>query len=160
MKICTRCKKEKILSEFYKNKGYKDGLYSECKDCHHERGKKWRSNEQNRLKALEVSKQWYLKNPERHRVASLKSHLKKKYNMTIEEFEALKKEQGNRCLICKKVFILSSQTHIDHDHLTKEVRGILCTRCNFIVGMVEKESDIVMKAVKYVKRNTLKILEQ
>lgn len=32
-KICSKCKKEKPVSEFGKNKAKKDGLQAECKEC-------------------------------------------------------------------------------------------------------------------------------
>ena len=153
IKICFRCKKEKESTDFYRSKAIKSGFMNECKECNGERNKKWRIK--NKLKASKTSKEWALNNPERSRLLKLKSYLRRKYNITVEEFEKRKKAQQNRCLICEKVFVLSSQTHVDHNHSTKKVRGILCTRCNFIVGMVENEGDIILKSIEYIKRHEL-----
>ena len=41
MKRCTKCKEEKALEFFNKNKGKKDGLQTMCKDCSRSRSKKY-----------------------------------------------------------------------------------------------------------------------
>ena len=72
MKKCSRCKKEKPSTEFYKDKRSKSGLYSACKKCHYSLNKvgnlfraqkKWRIK--NRLKIREYYKAWCLRNPEK-----------------------------------------------------------------------------------------------
>ena len=60
-KICTKCKVEKPLSEFYKRSN-KDSLHSWCKLCKHESGKRWVAN--NREKHRQLCRTWYLDNRE------------------------------------------------------------------------------------------------
>jgi hypothetical protein len=51
-KICSRCKKEKSLNEFYKDKAHKDGLNNWCIDCWKLKGKKYRQNNVDKLRQI------------------------------------------------------------------------------------------------------------
>ena len=62
-KQCTKCKKEKNYSEFFKDKRTKDGLYSACKGCHYDSQKSWR--ERNRNNSNEYLKKWQKSNREK-----------------------------------------------------------------------------------------------
>jgi len=51
--------------------------------------------------------------------------------------------QGGRCAICRKrIRIDHPRTHIDHCHVCKMVRSVLCGPCNTIEGFVSKFSDV------------------
>ena len=63
-------------------------------------------------------------------------HLKRRYGLTYEEVEALRKAQGGFCAFCG--LKLNSLYFIDHDHYTNEVRGIVHPRCNTVLGLVEQ----------------------
>lgn len=63
MKICTKCKSEKSLSEFYKRSD-RDAYHSWCKQCKHKSGKSW--NERNKQKHSELNRKWYEENKEHH----------------------------------------------------------------------------------------------
>ena len=65
MKICSRCKIEKSVSEFYKDKSIKDGLNNKCKMCASEKNKRWRKA--NPEKKRELNKKWNEANPEKVR---------------------------------------------------------------------------------------------
>lgn len=53
-KICTKCGKQKLFSEFYKDKSGKHGVKSECKKCNIIRAKKY--NNAYKAKRLEYAK--------------------------------------------------------------------------------------------------------
>ena len=59
-KICARCKKEKLYSDFYKNKRAKDGLYHVCKECHIQ----YRSRDTYRKYERNYAKQFRKDNPQ------------------------------------------------------------------------------------------------
>lgn len=61
----------------------------------------------------------------------------RKYGLTPEGVEAKRVEQDNACAICGAEFIRTP--HIDHNHQTGEVRALLCTRCNILVGFLEHQ---------------------
>lgn len=58
----------------------------------------------------------------------------------------MKKEQGNRCLICKE----DVQLVIDHCHRTGIVRGLLCENCNRGLGMFKENVANLAVAANYL----------
>lgn len=60
--------------------------------------------------------------------------------------------QGNRCLCCKTMFGLLKGTRacVDHCHSTGQVRGILCTRCNFILGYANDSVEVLLTCARYL----------
>ena len=57
-----------------------------------------------------------------------------------------------RCAICgRHQSELSRKFAVDHDHKTGKIRGLLCARCNYIVGAVESNGDIIPMAKQYLK---------
>lgn len=55
-KVCTKCHQKKDLTEFYKNKGHKEGLRSNCKKCEALRHKKYVETHREKIKAID--KKW------------------------------------------------------------------------------------------------------
>lgn len=68
------------------------------------------------------------------------------YNIRLVDFERMKAEQGGTCALCGQIPTPSKDgkevLFVDHDHVTGQVRALLCRRCNLAVGWVEK-CDIV-----------------
>ena len=77
-------------------------------------------------------------------------HLKKRYGLTLEAFESMLNGQGRRCIICGSDQWGKLGPCVDHDHETGDIRGILCCRCNLVAGIIEKNSYLVKRFVKYL----------
>lgn len=98
------------------------------------------------------TKAWAAEHPSEWERSRRKSLLKKKYGLTLEDYDDILEEQGNVCAICgdppddPRGF----RAHIDHDHKTGRVRGILCTRCNHGLGNFKDSPEILRAAVKYL----------
>lgn len=75
--------------------------------------------------------------------------LRHRYGITSDEYQAKFEHQGGACAICYEV--KDYPLYVDHNHTTKEVRDLLCARCNTIVGSLE--SPLVEQAKKYVERH-------
>ncbi len=84
--------------------------------------------------------------------------LKKRYNLSIEQYNELFKKQRGRCAICFKVQ-QDKMLAVDHDHRCcpgakscgKCIRGLLCNNCNWVLGLIN-ESPIVLKEIqRYLK---------
>ena len=80
------------------------------------------------------------------KVSDRKSHLKRKYGLTLEEFDELLASQGGGCAICGK----PDADNVDHDHATGRVRGILCWNCNIAIGQLEDDSDRARAVAEYL----------
>lgn len=62
-------------------------------------------------------------------------------------------EQEGQCAICKKDLEWPHKdTHVDHDHKTGRIRGILCSNCNRGIGMFKENPTFLRSAVEYVEK--------
>ena len=86
----------------------------------------------NREKCRALCREYYQKNKEKIRCIRLKYF----YGLSPEDFQKLHENQNGLCPICK--LSLGSDMHIDHDHTTNKVRGILHQNCNLFLGKFEK----------------------
>ena len=64
-----------------------------------------------------------------------KANLKQRYGMSLEDYDERLAGQGGTCLICKRKF--ERPLCVDHCHETKEVRALLCLKCNLGAGYYE-----------------------
>jgi hypothetical protein len=71
-----------------------------------------------------------------------------RYSLTIEDYDRMLSEQGGACYICKEAS--PRRLEVDHCHKSGQVRRLLCTRCNTIVGIVESEKSRLFEAQRYV----------
>jgi len=142
MKICSKCKVEKELSNFYERKDAQGGYRSICKPCHNSDGlKRYRKNGGSEARK-KITYKWNIKNL---------------YNLETEDFNNMYEEQGGKCLICdtelRNVFkeIEGSKTVVDHCHDTEQVRGLLCGTCNSGIGLLKDDIELLKKAIKYLE---------
>ena len=108
-----------------KKEGELAGNYSRCPSCSKEHRRKWRT-------------------PDKTRKYNLKSY----YNITPEQFDILSASQGDTCALCERY---TDVLHIDHDHLTGEIRGLLCLRCNTALGVLGDSVEALERVIKYLK---------
>jgi predicted nucleic acid-binding Zn ribbon protein len=73
------------------------------------------------------------------------------YGITIEEFEARLASQGNRCAICRTEEWSGKGPHVDHDHATGHVRGVLCHKCNLGLGKFNDDPELLRAAIRYLE---------
>lgn len=148
-KFCTVCNIEKSLEDFNKQATGSYGVRSYCRVC----------------QGLE-SKTYYLENDERIRSRTNKykkdnrnkvknRELQRLYGITLEEYNRLFIEQNGSCSICKRHQTqFKNSLHVDHNHITKEIRGLLCGACNHALGLlkVDSKSDIVDTLNAYLNK--------
>jgi len=114
----------------------------ECKDC----------------RKLRLSKN-HNANPEIRKRIYQKQCLKK-YGLTSEAYDKLLEAQGGVCAICGEAETLSQsykgnpyglkRLAVDHNHHNGKVRGLLCSRCNLVLGRVEENPDVLRKMISYI----------
>ena len=76
-------------------------------------------------------------------------HLKSKYGLTPEAKREMLRTQGGVCAICKKTPASANATHVDHDHKTGRIRGILCNVCNWYLGKIDADPAILERINTY-----------
>jgi hypothetical protein len=160
VKRCKHCGETKSLDEFYGDPKARDGRRPECKACNLAgRARKYAANPQPYIDRV---KKWQQENPERlnenrreyrrrpaRQSADRAGYLKRKYGMTIADYERMFEAQGRVCAICGEERTL----HVDHDHVTGSIRGLLCFRCNQAIGSLQEDHDIFQKAADYLDRD-------
>ena len=96
---------------------------------------------------------WREANPERSQEIRRRAHLKRHYGLTPEEYEARLEAQGGKCAVCRKPprreFLC-----VDHDHVTGEVRGLLCDACNTVLGLAQDSPQVLRCAIHYLEETT------
>lgn len=77
------------------------------------------------------------------------------YGITPAEYDAMAAAQGHRCACCgSKEPGGSGSFHVDHDHVTGDVRGLLCSKCNLGIGSLGDTVEGVQRALQPFKRTT------
>ena len=138
MKTCKYCGAIKSIADFYANPAGRDGTRPECKDCTRARRKCW--YRENREREIERVSRRHRDHPEmlrarmdaftsagKKKASDRKSCLKRKYGLTLEASDA------------RAICGIPDAHHVDHDHRTGQVRGILCFRCNVAIGLLDDD---------------------
>jgi len=86
------------------------------------------------------------KNPDRQRGANLKHA----YNITLEEYNLILEQQGGKCAMCGRK-PNGVRLHVDHDHSTRVVRGLLCWSCNRLLPNRKGLIVLFVAATQYLK---------
>lgn len=74
------------------------------------------------------------------------ARLLKTYGISTADRDRLVQAQGGLCAICGT----EPAVHVDHDHASGEVRGVLCFRCNVGIGHFRDDPDVVMRALHHL----------
>lgn len=121
---CNKCERTLPITEFYPTKKSKDGIDTWCKDCHFEK------------------------------------KLRRHYQLTRERYDDMLAEQGGVCGICQSP-PTTKRLSVDHDHACcpgditcgKCIRGLLCDKCNWWLGLIEDDLTIIELAEFYMRRH-------
>ena len=139
-KKCSDCKKVKNIICFSKDKSSIGGYSYRCKECAKEHYSKWRASD-----------------PTRYKKYTRNNMLKSKYGINEEWYENKLTEQNNRCAICNELSKdlwkgLSCSFAVDHNHVTKQPRGLLCKKCNSAIGQLHDNVLLLQKAIEYLNK--------
>ena len=156
-KRCAKCKEDKSTHQFWSNRRTKDGYYSWCKTCSTQDRKDWHANRSSEQKEkMNARRRAYLSKNEDHRRKITKKYifkydLKKKYNLSVEQYEQMCKDHNHVCAICNKPEPRKNgRLCVDHNHKTDKVRGLLCSKCNAGLGLFKDNPKLLLKAIEYL----------
>lgn len=81
-------------------------------------------------------------------------HLWVKYNITPEQVDNMLYMQDGVCAICKlsEPRSRNNRWHVDHDHTTKTLRGVLCYPCNAALGYAKDNLAILRAMISYLQQ--------
>jgi len=178
-KVCSSCGLTKLVNEFYKDSSTKYGYKCYCKDCDRlKRNHKKRTNSSYLPIKKKCSKCGSIKLQSEFAFASINStglyswckqcvansqkdhSLRSRYGITEKEYNNLLVQQQCVCVICAKKEISKHQNGnikelaVDHNHVTNEIRGLLCQKCNTILGLCNEDINILESAITYIKEHS------
>lgn len=83
------------------------------------------------------------------------SHLRNKYGISLEQYAELLDRQRGCCAICDRHHSeFRTRLAVDHNHITGEIRGALCSYCNrYVVGR-HRDPTLLRKIADYVEQGT------
>lgn len=139
-KVCKTCKTLKPIEKFYRAKDNKDGLQGSCKACRNQK--------------IEESRKIYQhREPGGYRRVRQDISLRRRYGITVDEYEAMLKQQRGVCAICLQECTSGKSLAVDHCHKTGKVRGLLCAACNVSLGKFKDSTALLESAIKYLKEH-------
>ena len=177
---CNKCGHVGPLdTDFPRNKKYAGGYRPQCKTCHNTAARQWQKDNPEKFAKIQsrhnrkpeykahVNKIFQLDAAKRDKknamtrawrermrtegklgTIMLRHQLNGKYGKTLEEFDAQRTAQNNACAICREPF--TKTPHNDHNHLTGENRGLLCSNCNHLLGKAKDSITVLQNAIDYL----------
>lgn len=147
-KTCSRCKRLKLKEDFQKDKRGLNGLSSQCKEC------KKVSRSKRKKYDSEYWQKWSKEHREKLRLRDTEYNLKRKFNISLKDYDNLLQNQSGGCAICTASKSRSGKKlAVDHCHSTGKIRGLLCNECNTSLGLFKENLEILKKAINYLENS-------
>lgn len=173
-KWCRRCETVKLVDAFAGNISRPDGLQLYCRECQAADYRARRESQGLLVRPADV--------PDHHKfcrtcqtikpltawsknarasdglqtrckdctsAANRRDHLERTYGLTEADLLAMRADQNGVCAICQA----AAPVHVDHDHETGTVRGILCFPCNAALGHLRDDPLVIRRAARYLERS-------
>jgi hypothetical protein len=141
-KRCPRCGQVQPVTNFLVCLSRKSGRDAYCRSCRREISAEWARA--NRGKVSQYSRKWKEKNKLAARLT--------RHRIDVDGYMALLDEQGGCCAICGTEPADPYSLHVDHDHRTGEVRGLLCVGCNSGLGKLGDTEEGLLRALDYLRK--------
>jgi hypothetical protein len=137
-KKCRTCGKTLPIDKFYSyldNRTRKTYTFLDCRRCHYLKTDQRRKTKYNNNKDAAFKQVW------------------KKLGIDLTKEKALKliEAQEWKCALCRDD-LTETGSHVDHDHSTGELRGILCPACNKGIGHFQDDPHLLRLAIAYLER--------
>jgi len=121
-----------------------------CRECIDEKKRDGRLLSAEQMASAERrAKSWQARNPERYKRLQWEARLRNVYGITWNEWDLMVIQHQGRCAICNSIGGKRG-VGIDHDHVNKHVRGLLCNKCNSSVERLDNIPNWCAKATRYV----------
>lgn len=136
-RACLTCKQSKPVGEFQPQPRARNGRLPNCDPCRRELAR-----QKNRKIAAQSSSVEVWRN-------SRERYLRRKYKITLAEYEQLFAAQSGACAVCKRVVEL----FIDHCHTRGTIRELLCHNCNAALGLMREDPLAIAGLIEYLERH-------
>lgn len=174
MKTCTKCNTNKPYSEFHKFYKSPDGYKPHCKSCVREYDMKEHDPKRvfdRKMQGTQMQCRWCKQYLEQNSFGKNKTYCKecsnkightnnlKRFGLTPDQYIDMSNNQNNVCKVCGNEEKQNKRLAVDHDHnccdgafsCGKCIRGLLCSRCNKALGMINDDIDLLENFINYLK---------
>jgi len=137
-KKCTKCLGLKPLDQFNKRTENSSGFYSWCRTC-----------------VSAYNREYRINNPDKASANQRRSRLRK-FGLTDASWQVMSDAQGGVCAVCRRpetavLYGVVKTLSVDHCHVTGLNRGLLCSRCNPMLGYAEDNIETLEAAIAYLR---------
>lgn len=153
-KLCPKCGQYLPFDQFHSHIGKKHNLKSWCKSCDNTKMAERRKTDPAWAKDRNERKNKKRREDPNYIATRKNSDYLRLYGITLSEAEEIKVKQNGKCAVCFVDLIGGTQTHVDHNHDTGKVRGILCTNCNRGLGHFQDSKKHLASAIEYLERHS------
>lgn len=156
MKTCSNPKCTEINPQPEENYSIdKEGSYTwrrkRCKTCRFLDRKKWGEDNRKKFNAYMRKYNGEHKDSKKYKDRYKNRSLKKRYKITLGEFNEMLEAQKHTCLICERTTAqIKNRLVVDHCHSTGIIRGLLCHGCNRSLAFFDQPI-LLHRAMKYLK---------
>lgn len=134
-KRCFACGQTKPTSMFYRSNVHY--FQKECKECCRTRKYRWHKTDAGKR-------------------SSANTKLKRRFGITIEQYEEMLAAQGGKCAICGATeSYMKHGLAVDHCHATGQVRALLCKGCNIGIGNLRDSAELCARAARYLSAHAV-----
>lgn len=159
IKTCSCCGLEKPYVEYAPRPTSKDGFRGSCKSCDAERARRWAAKNPEKRRASTDA--WQARNPEKtkqigrdyynaNKDKSRANSLWALYRLTLEEWEKISAYQEGLCPVCCRPSV-NKRLSTDHCHSTGLIRGLLCWKCNYALGIIQDDVQRLKNLIAYLE---------
>ena len=136
LRRCSGCQRDLPPDAFNRDKKNRDGLNSYCRECHGA-----------------TKKAAYAARPQAYAMRIAMNHRTRTYGITAERFAAMVEAQSNACAICGTDMGKGRNRHVDHCHMTGNIRALLCHHCNIALGGARDDPALLRAMADYIERH-------
>jgi hypothetical protein len=161
---CTVCGEIKSLDNFSKHPSGMAGRLSSCKICINTKTReRYNRNPIDACEKRKESKREYDQRrytemikrgekPKKNPITAKNSYLLRNYGITYEQYLQLLEKQDHKCAICgtQESDRKGGDLVVDHCHSSGKVRGMLCQKCNLMLGNANDLVDTLERAIIYL----------
>lgn len=143
--LCTQCEKPLDGANKYR-----------CKACAREYRAGWLERRGQSDGAYQAK--WRAANPGKQK-GYMRTNRLKSYGLDHDSFASMRAAQKNQCAMCHAEMTDERgphQLHIDHDHVTGQMRELLCQRCNLLLGAAGDDQWVLSQGITYLRRHRLR----
>lgn len=133
---CRTCHVEQDIEQFYLTRH--KTRETQCKSCKLARKRQLRNDPATREAQKHMRRMW---------------NIKQLYGLSQEQFYKMLEDQNGKCGACGDLlhFESASGPHVDHDHASGDVRGLLCGACNLALGHLKEDVERILNLAAYME---------